>query len=1132
MNITCSAKACPVLLSAACVFYEGVNLPYTGINMNDNLQVALEKIDTKFNSLIDVNIYVSNGTITSNRTVTLNGKTLSFVGSSYTTIFQPAGTLQLGSLAGSGNRMVIADTNGVLGTQAIPLGTVTSVDMSVPTGFAISGNPVTTSGTLALAFASGYSLPTNSSQSNWDTAYNWVSNFPALVAGQYLTNNGTTLSWAAIDLSGYVPTARTLTINGTSYDLTANRSWSVGTVTSIVASTGITGGTITSSGTIAFDTTWGDARYQAIGSYVVTSRTLTINGTTYDLSADRTWSVGTVTSVAALTLGTTGTDVSSTVATGTTTPVITLNIPTASATNRGALSSTDWTTFNNKYDLPALTSGSVLFSNGTTIAQNNANLFWDNTNGRLGIGTNTPLYRIDINGTARVQDNLTVSKNQNAATDIIVSNTTNGTGAYSRFRAINNSSLEAQVFITSSSWTAYGALGGDTGGYYTNATNGLALLTDNNAPIRFLTGFSSGNTEKVRIFGSTGNVLIQNGGTFTDGGFRLDVNGTARVQGATTVTGIFYTNTILGNNFTNLSIEPGSSGSYLQLKSFANASSYVWIGDGSAFTHTSASVIKLLVNHSFAPTSGTGTLTQVQISPTINQTGGANGITRGLYVNPTLTAAADWRSIEWSNTTGWGLYGAGTANNYIASNLYIGTTTTSTAKLTVSGSSTATSALAQGVNLTNTLVAAANNDVLVGLNIAPTFTNGAFTGVTNYALRVTGASYTSGVINGGSNINLTNSGYTAYITKTHTAGGSGWGTIGFEYDNIILSHNSNGNIFYVNGLHNSVSIKGSVNRSSDTFSIQTTLTTGLGVYNSTGATSLFKVLSNGNILVGTATDAGFKLDVQGTGRFTGQLTTATIVASANCYISNSAYWFSYTSTGAGRRILGIDAANTFNFSTAGNGYVFANNNAAATLMTLTEAGLLLLGSSTSSGEKLQVTGDSKFTGTMYQNSASDALYNFQNGGANKWRIGNAFVAGANYFQLYDSVNSLERIRWNNNSTATFTSDFTFVGGSNAVATFQAAQPDVKIQATGGSNAVSLTFTPSNGFEGVIQNNVTNGFIQVKTASTIRVTFKNGGQVNFQPLAADPAGAGAGDVYYNSGTNKLRLYDGTSWVDLN
>lgn len=72
--------------------------------------------------------------------------------------------------------------------------------------------------------------------------------------------------------------------------------------------------------------------------------------------ATLTWSVpgqfsrpaGTVTNVSALTLGTTGTDVSSTVANSTTTPVITLNLPTASATNRGALSAADWTTFNSK----------------------------------------------------------------------------------------------------------------------------------------------------------------------------------------------------------------------------------------------------------------------------------------------------------------------------------------------------------------------------------------------------------------------------------------------------------------------------------------------------------------------------------------------------------------------------------------------------------------------------------------------------------------------------------------------------------------------------------------------------------------------------------------------------------------
>ena len=57
---------------------------------------------------------------------------------------------------------------------------------------------------------------------------------------------------------------------------------------------------------------------------------------------------GTVTNVTALSIGTSGNDISSTVASGTTTPVITLNIPSASSTNRGVLSSSDWITFNNK----------------------------------------------------------------------------------------------------------------------------------------------------------------------------------------------------------------------------------------------------------------------------------------------------------------------------------------------------------------------------------------------------------------------------------------------------------------------------------------------------------------------------------------------------------------------------------------------------------------------------------------------------------------------------------------------------------------------------------------------------------------------------------------------------------------
>jgi 3D (Asp-Asp-Asp) domain-containing protein len=56
----------------------------------------------------------------------------------------------------------------------------------------------------------------------------------------------------------------------------------------------------------------------------------------------------------------------------------------------------------------------------------------------------------------------------------------------------------------------------------------------------------------------------------------------------------------------------------------------------------------------------------------------------------------------------------------------------------ITGSTTAASAIARGVNITSTLVASANSDVLVALDINPTFTNGAFTGVSNYAARIIG----------------------------------------------------------------------------------------------------------------------------------------------------------------------------------------------------------------------------------------------------------------------------------------------------------------------------------------------------------------------------------------------------------
>jgi hypothetical protein len=53
------------------------------------------------------------------------------------------------------------------------VGTVTSVAASVPTGLTVTGSPVTGSGTLAFSYTAGYSIPTTTKQSQWDTAYGW-----------------------------------------------------------------------------------------------------------------------------------------------------------------------------------------------------------------------------------------------------------------------------------------------------------------------------------------------------------------------------------------------------------------------------------------------------------------------------------------------------------------------------------------------------------------------------------------------------------------------------------------------------------------------------------------------------------------------------------------------------------------------------------------------------------------------------------------------------------------------------------------------------------------------------------------------------------------------------------------------
>jgi len=122
-----------------------------------------------------------NGTPSSPLTATGSGGTVISVGglSPLFTVTNPTTTPTFSQISQTQN-LVFASPNGSSGNPTfralvasdIPsLSYVTSVGLSVPTGFSVSGSPVTSSGTLALSFAAGYSLPTNTSQTNWDTAY-------------------------------------------------------------------------------------------------------------------------------------------------------------------------------------------------------------------------------------------------------------------------------------------------------------------------------------------------------------------------------------------------------------------------------------------------------------------------------------------------------------------------------------------------------------------------------------------------------------------------------------------------------------------------------------------------------------------------------------------------------------------------------------------------------------------------------------------------------------------------------------------------------------------------------------------------------------------------------------------------
>lgn len=97
-------------------------------------------------------------------------------------------------------------------------GTVTSVGITMPTGFSVSGSPITEKGILAIGFASGYSLPTTAKQRNWDSVYNWYSGITGSDTDTIINKWGEIISF----LDGIEDTA-TLSgiVNGINQSITA-----------------------------------------------------------------------------------------------------------------------------------------------------------------------------------------------------------------------------------------------------------------------------------------------------------------------------------------------------------------------------------------------------------------------------------------------------------------------------------------------------------------------------------------------------------------------------------------------------------------------------------------------------------------------------------------------------------------------------------------------------------------------------------------------------------------------------------------------------------------------------------------------------------------------------------------------
>ncbi len=307
-------------------------------------------------------------------------------------------------------------------------------------------------------------------------------------------------------------------------------------------------------------------------------------------------------------------------------------------------------------------------------------------------------------------------------------------------------SINTGSFVTTSSFNNFTS-SYNTGsflGAFTGSFLGTSSWANNSLTASFSltsSNITGGTTNFIPIWSSntslSSSVILQSSNNIGVGrtpSYRLDVSGTLRVSS------VIY----LGDSaqqplifpFSAIPSSQDANGQYLSFYVSSTTATGNNFGAfsivGNPLSHTTSQFINMFSQRTYSPTSGTGQYWSLVIRDTINQTGGANGITRGLYVTPVLTSAFDWRSIEWTNNTGWGLYGIGSANNYISGSLLIDTLSTSSHKLDVNG----TSNFRNNVTITGSL--------LLSSSLHSYVRNTASIGVTTTIASIPTGSYTAG----------------------------------------------------------------------------------------------------------------------------------------------------------------------------------------------------------------------------------------------------------------------------------------------------------------------------------------------------------------------------------------------------